>query len=90
MDNNDVQLNTWHPSEDPNINRSKSGFGGKLASLIIKISGGMVKDEKQANYVILGLVAIIFIISFVIFLNATSSPAPTAAPSEMQAMPEEY
>lgn len=85
MDNDDVQLNTWHPSEDFS-NKKKLGFGNKLANLIVKFSGGLVKDEKQANYVILALVAIIFIISFVIFLNAASSPAPSA--TEM--IPAEY
>lgn len=68
MDNNDVQLNIRRSSEDFS-NKKKSGFGNKLANLIIKLSGGKI-DEKQANYAILVLVAIIFIISFVIFLHA--------------------
>lgn len=66
-----MQLNTWHPSEDFS-KKKKSGLGNKLANLIIKISGGMIKDEKQANYALLVLVAIIFIISFIVLFNATS------------------
>ena len=85
MNNNDVQLNTYHPSEDPGANRNKSGFGNKLVNLIIKLSGGKM-NERQANYVILALVAIIFIISFVILFNAISSPAP----SSMEMIPAEF
>lgn len=76
MDNNDVQLNTYHPSEDFS-NKKKSGFGNKLIGLIIKLSGGKM-NERQANYVILGLVAVIFIISIVILFNAISLPAPSS------------
>lgn len=73
MDNNDVQLNTYHPSEDFS-NKKKSGFGNKLIGLIIKLSGGKM-NERQANYVILALVVVIFIISFVILFNAISLPS---------------
>ena len=85
MDNNDVQLNTYYPSEDPGANRNKSGFGNKLGGLIIKLSGGKM-NERQANYVILALVAIIFIISFVILFNAISLPSP----SSIQKIPGEF
>lgn len=80
-----MQLNTWHPSEDFS-NKKKPGFGNKLANLIIKISGGMIKDERRANYALLALIAIIFIISFVVVFNATSSPAPSAT----EIIPAEY
>ena len=40
----------------------------KIIRLVIKYSGGLVKDEKQANYVLLGFVALAIIISlFLIF-----------------------
>jgi len=40
----------------------------KLAQLVIKYSGGLVKDEKQANYVLLGFAVAVFVISlFLIF-----------------------
>lgn len=84
MDNDDVQLNIRRSSEDFS-NKKKSGFGNKLANLIIKLSGGKI-DEKQANYVIFTLVAIIFIISFVILFNAIGS----SAPSSTETIPGEF
>lgn len=45
----------------------------KIVQWVIKYSGGYVKDEKQANYVLLGFVAVAIIISlFLIFGNSTS------------------
>lgn len=45
----------------------------KLTDLIIKLSRGYIKTETQAIYVLLAIVALIFIISFIIFLTAGSS-----------------
>jgi len=40
----------------------------KIVRLVIKYSGGAVKDEKQANYFLIGFVAVVIIISlFLIF-----------------------
>jgi hypothetical protein len=71
--NNEVKFDEWKPSQEQLSGKSKSGFGGKLANLIIKISGGLIKDERQANYVVLVLVLLVVILSIVIFFNALSS-----------------
>lgn len=47
----------------------RPGFGGKLAGFLIKVSGGIIKTEKQANYIILAIAVIIFIISIFIFVG---------------------
>lgn len=40
----------------------------KATELLIKYSGGLVEDERRGNYVLLGLTALIFIVSlFVLF-----------------------
>lgn len=76
MDNNnnsEVKFNEWKPSQERVNRKGKSGFGEKLANLIIKNSGGLIKNEKQANYVILAAVFLVIILSVVIFFSAFSS-----------------
>lgn len=71
MDNNQVQL------KDPRLELKKEeflpkrgGFGEKLASLIVKYSGGLIKNEKQANYTLMAISLVIFLISLIIFFRA--------------------
>ncbi len=46
----------------------------KIVQLVIKYSGGYVKDEKQASYVLIGFVAVAIIISlFLIFSDSSSN-----------------
>lgn len=71
--NNEVKFDEWKPSQEQLSGKGKSGFGEKLVNLIIKISGGLVKDERRANYVILGFVFIVIILSIAIFFGAFSS-----------------
>ncbi len=67
----------------------KPGFGSKLANLIMKISGGLIKTEQQANYIILGLIGLVIIISlFLIFSGGSegenytgTGPFPTPPPA---------
>lgn len=75
MDNsNEVKFDEWKPSQEQLSGKGKSGFGEKLANLIIKNSGGLIKDERQANYVILAVVLLVIILSVVIFFSALGSP----------------
>ena len=39
----------------------------KIVQWVIKYSGGAIKDEKQANYVLIGFVAVVFVV-VIIFL----------------------
>ena len=45
----------------------------KIVELVIKYSGGAIKDEKQANYVLIGFVVIAIIISLFLFFGGGSS-----------------
>lgn len=72
--NNEVKFNEWKPSQEWLSGKSKPGFGEKLTNLIIKNSGGLIKDERQANYVILAVVLLVIILSVVIFFSALGFP----------------
>lgn len=72
--NNEVKFNEWKPPQELINRKSKPGFGKKLTNLIIKNSGGLIKDERQANYVILAVVLLVIILSVVIFFSALGSP----------------
>lgn len=40
-----------------------------MVKLVIKLSGGLVKDSTQANYVLIGFAIVVFTISFFLFLG---------------------
>lgn len=42
----------------------------KIIQWAIKYSGGLIKNEKQAQYAVLAIVAVIFIISIFLFASA--------------------
>lgn len=47
-----------------------------LVRLVIKCSGGFIKDERQANYVLLSISVVAFTLSFLLFPSgAEISPA---------------
>lgn len=43
-----------------------------MARLVIKYSGGLVKNEQQAGYVLIGVVAMCLIISFFLLIQNSS------------------
>ena len=45
----------------------------KIIQWVIKYSGGLIKDENQANYVLLGFVVLVIFISFFLFLGGGSN-----------------
>ncbi len=52
----------------------------KMVSLVIKLSGGLIKNEGQANYVLFGIMVVMIVSSVVIVLNSGSKPRiPTSA-----------
>jgi len=64
--NGDVQFKEeWRPQQFV----PKKGWGEKLAEALIKYSGGLIKDENQASYVILGFVVLAIIISLFLFFD---------------------
>ncbi|HAS85169.1 MAG TPA: hypothetical protein DCS23_03850 [Candidatus Yonathbacteria bacterium] len=67
FDIDQVQHTTFKPKESV------------LVRLIIKYSGGFVKDEKQANYVLIGFVVVAIIVSSILFFDGgdkTQFPNP--------------
>jgi len=69
--NGDVQFKEeWRPQQFI----PKKGWGEKLAGLIVRYSGGLIKDETQASYVILGLVVVAIIISLFLFFGGSKTP----------------
>jgi hypothetical protein len=56
----------------------------KMVKAVIKYSGGVIKDQRQAEYSLFALVCIIIIISIIIIYHSTAvSPAkPTALPPD--------
>ncbi len=67
----------------------------KIIGFVMKISGGLIKDQKQANYFLLGFVALAIIISlFLIFSRNTGRKEPTLyqedlTPTARETIPQE-
>ncbi len=47
----------------------KPGFGAKLAKLVMRLSGGLIKTENQANWILAGLALIAIIVSLFLFFG---------------------
>jgi len=47
---------------------------------VIKYSGGVVKDEKQASYVLIGFVVVAIVVSLFLFFGGRESKAKFEAP----------
>jgi len=55
----------------------------KIIQWVIKYSGGLIKDEKQAQYVLLGFIALAVITVVVIAVSGGSNqPAPGPVPTD--------
>ncbi|MGB2580107.1 MAG: hypothetical protein WBC83_00225 [Minisyncoccia bacterium] len=52
-----------------------------LVRLVIKYSGGFIKDKKQANYVLLGFAVLAIIISLLLFSGVNIKKGPNIPPS---------
>ncbi|MBU6431614.1 hypothetical protein KGQ29_04585 [Patescibacteria group bacterium] len=62
--------------------RDSSADTPKIIRLVIRYSGGLIKDGKQASFVLLGFAAVAIIISAVLLLDAgvRHSPPPLGGP----------
>lgn len=63
MSNYDVKFNE---TEIPQYNNSERNIG--IISSVIKYSGGIIKDEKHARYIILASIIVAIIVSSLILL----------------------
>jgi len=62
----------WQPSKPASQKKSFS-----ITKLVMAYSGGYIKDEKQAQYVLLGFVIIAVIIMAILFFMGGSSDVKT-------------
>ncbi|MEK7081087.1 MAG: hypothetical protein AAB902_01740, partial [Patescibacteria group bacterium] len=60
---------------------SKTSNIPKIVQLVIKCSGGVIKEEKQAKYVLLGFVVVAIIISLFLVFRGGGSKAKIEAPA---------
>ena len=52
----------------------------KIVGWVIKYSGGYIKDEKQANYVLIGFVVLAIIFVFILMFSGGGNKAEFKAP----------
>ena len=60
----------------------------KIVKWVIKYSGGLVKDEKRATYVLMGFVAVAIIIVFIFLFSGGSRAKFEAPPGQKIIYPE--
>lgn len=48
----------------------------RMVALVMRLSGGRIKDARQASYVLLGIAVIIALVSLVLFFR-TGTPGPS-------------
>lgn len=66
----------------------QKSWGEKLAEFLVKYSGGLIKNEKQASYVILGFVALAIIISLYLFFGGGKTETKTPSPENFINKPQ--
>jgi len=54
-----------------------------LVDFIIRISGGLIKEQKQAEYVLLGMALLFFSTSVLLFFNGINKQKPQQIPLEL-------
>lgn len=67
-------LSTQKKYERERIQRSSRSFRSqtpKVIELVMKYSGGYIKDKKQASYVVWGFIVITLIVSFSLFFGGS-------------------
>lgn len=58
----------------------------KIVQWVMHHSGGVIKDEKQAQYVLLGFIAVAFVIMFIFLFSGGGSKAEFKAPPGQKIM----
>lgn len=69
---------------------SKASELPKMVQFVIKYSGGAIKEQKQAEYVLLGLVVLMLAVSFYLFFgggNKQQKLTPAQLEQQMRMMP---
>lgn len=59
----------------------------KLIRWVIDHSGGLVKDETKANYLVLGASLLVFVLSMYLFLHKEEQPYQPSQQEKLQTVP---
>ena len=60
------QFQNWQQWQ---VNPNSFAKSPRMIQWIIKYSGGLIRNERQANYILLGFVAIVIVISLILLLR---------------------
>lgn len=76
--------------EEEEFQHSTRTFGSensKIIRWVMRCSGGIIKNEKQANYVLLGFVILAIIISFFLIFGDGKT---AGSPKDIKILPAEF
>lgn len=77
-----------HPDASPQkIEWGPSNDYGFFTRLVMKLSRGKIQDERQANFVLLAVVGIVFLITAVIVIRIISGGGPDITEKDLQLTP---
>lgn len=74
--NNESPKIVFEGEEFQSSNQSFGGSTPKIVGWVMQYSGGYIKNETQANYVLLGFVVLAIIVSLFFFLSGNSKSTP--------------
>jgi hypothetical protein len=77
MDQNNEYTNEVEFNEEYKVQPSYYPEEPKIIQWVIEYSGGLVKDEKQASYVLFGLIALVVFISLFFFFSGGGPDLPS-------------
>ena len=69
--NDEVQFDEWQVPA--NEREQKTGFGAKLARVIMRFSGGRIQTESQAMTILFGIVVLIVVVSVIIYTRSNNT-----------------
>ena len=86
--NNNETVNQTVGDDIPDVSNIKNPESSKMVGWIMKYSGGMIKEERQAEYVLLGI-AVIFILTslYLFFGDNLQKKAPVKTIKKVNVMP---
>jgi len=60
----------------PVVKKNKYDEFPKMVGLVMKLSGGAIKEERQANYVLFGVIILMFALTFYFFFSGGDKTKP--------------
>ena len=78
MDNNEIQFQQQGPEPQYKEIQTNSGMTGWL----MKHSGGIIKTDKQAQWILLGFVALVIITAIFILSSGSNQPTSGLVPTD--------